>query len=162
MKRHVAIVAGLCLALSLGACGGSGKGKAPTDGAQSAGEKVEETAPAQVFETDQARVEYRETIDSTGNALVLFAFTNNTDKTVMVSGENVVANGEYQITPMGGSDLNGIQPGKTGQVSVVFGVSTQTPLAGVSDLETLSADLVMRDVDHLTDAVGSVHVDVTL
>ena len=162
MRKHVAIVAGLCLALSLGACGGSGKAKASSDGSQEAGEKVEETAPAQVFETEQARAEYRETMDSTGNALVLFSFTNNTDKTVMVAGENVLANGEYQITPMGGSDLSGIQPGATAQVSVVFGVSTQTPLTGVSDLKTLSADLVMHGVDHLTDTVGSVHVDVTI
>jgi len=162
MKRHIAIVAGLCLALSLGACGGSGEAKAPSDEMQGAGEKVEETTPAQAFETEQARAEYRETMDSTGNALVLFSFTNNTDRTVMVASENVVVNGEYQITSMGGSDLNGIQPGATAQVSVVFGVSTQTPLAGVSDLKTLSADLVMRDVDHLTDTVGSVHVDVTI
>ena len=162
MKRYVAVAAGLCLALSLGACGGSGKAKSSSDGAQGAGEKVEETAPTQAFETEQARVEYRETIDSTGNALVLFSFTNDTDKTVMVVGENVVVNGEYQITPMGGSDLNGIRPGMTGQVSVVFGVSTQTPLAGVPDLKTLSADLVMRDADNLTEEVGRVHVDVTV
>lgn len=161
MRKRVTIVAGLCLALSMGACGGASTGDTPSDGGQGTGGQVEEVA-TQAFESDQARVEYRETIDSTGNALVLFSFTNNTDKTVMVAGENVVVNGEYQITPMGGSDIGGIQPGATAQVSVVFGVSTQTPLEGVSDLETLSGDLVMRDVNHLTETVGSVHVDVTI
>lgn len=160
MRKHAAIVAGLCLALSLGACGGSSAKKEAPEPEGEAQERAEE--PAQVFETDLASVEYRETMDSTGNAMVLFSFTNKTDRTVMVSGENVVANGEYQITPLGGSDISGIQPGATAQVSVVFGVSTQTPLEGVADLETLSADLVMRDVDHLTETMGSVHVDVTL
>lgn len=169
MKKQAAIVASLVLALSLGACGGSGKkqSEAPKDEAQ---EQVAEDADlgegpaeeAQVFETDQARVEYRETIDSTGNALVLFSFVNNTDRTVMVGGEGVVVNGEYQITPLGGSDISGIQPGMTGQVSIVFGVDVQTPLSGVSDLETISADLVLHDVEHLTEEVGRVHVDVRI
>lgn len=160
MRKHVAIAAGLCLALSLGACGGSSAKKEATSEDQTQEQVAEEAS--QVFESDQARAEYRETMDSTGNALVLFSFTNNTDRTVMVASENVVVNGEYQITPMGGSDLNGIQPGATAQVSIVFGVSTQTPLTGVGDLKTLSADLVMRDNDHLTETVGSVHVDVTI
>lgn len=161
MRKHVAIVAGLCLALSLGACGGSSTEEAPSDGGQVASEQVEETS-AQVFETDQARVEYRETIDSTGNALVLFALTNNTDHTLMVASENVVANGEYQVETLGGSDVSGIQPGNTGQVSIVFGVSTQTPLSGVDELETVSADLMLRDSDQLTETVGTIHVDVTI
>lgn len=161
MRKQVALVAGVALALSLGACGGSARSKSEEPAREEAQEQAAED-PAQVFETDQASVEYRETVDSTGNALVLFSFTNNTDRAVMVSGENVLVNGEYQVTPMGGSDIGGIQPGATAQVSVVFGVSTQTPLEGVDDIETLSADLVMRDVDHLTETVGSVHVDVTI
>lgn len=170
MRKQVAVVAGLCLALSLGACGGSGgkkseapKGEAQEQVADTGEEPADQPAEeAQVFETDQARVEYRETIDSTGNALVLFSFENKTDRAVMVNGEGVVVNGEYQITPLGGSDISGIQPGMTGQVSIVFGVDVQTSLSGVSDLETISADLVMRDADNLTEEVGRVHVDVTV
>lgn len=160
MRKQIAVVAGLCLALSLGACSGSSKSSTPSEGAQEGSAQVEEAA--QVFETDQARVEYRETIDSTGNALVLFALTNNTDRPLMVASENVVANGEYSVTTMGGSDLNGIQPGTTGQVSIVFGVSTQTPLGGVGDLTSVSGDLVLRDAEHLTEEVGRIHVDVSI
>lgn len=162
MRKQIATVAGLLLVLSLGACGSSKDASVSKDGGSEVAEQVGEAEQTQVFETDQARVEYRETIDSTGNAIVLFALTNNTDKTVMVVSENVVANGEHQITPLGGSDINGIQPGNTGQVSIVFGVSTQTPLSGVDELKTVSADLVLRDSDHLTETVGTVHVDVMI
>ncbi len=161
MKVFTATTAALLLALSLGACGGSASSEAPAASSETAGEQAEQPA-AQVFETDQARVEYRETLDSTGNALVLFALTNKTDRPVMVGSENVVANGQYTVTTMGGSDLGGIQPGNTGQVSMVFGVSTQTPLGGVGELETISGDLVLHDADNLTETIGTVHVEVAI
>ena len=161
MRKTAAVVASIVMALSLGACGGSNSNKSADASKEEAQEQTEEK-PSQVFESDQVRVEYRETIDSTGNALVLFALTNNTDRPLMVASENVVANGEYSVTTMGGSDTSGIQPGTTGQVSIVFGVSTQTPLEGVGDLTSISGDLVLRDSDHLTEEVGMVHVDVTI
>lgn len=162
MRKQIVVVASLLLALSLGACGGSGD-KASGDSAQ--GEQTAEEAPqeqAQAFDSELATVEYRETIDSTGNAVVLFSLTNKTDRTLMATGENILVNGQYQVQSLGGSDISGIAPGATGQVSIVFGVSTQTPLAGVSDLETISADFVLRDSDNMTETVGTVHVDVTV
>jgi hypothetical protein len=41
MKKNLAAVAGLCIALSLGACGKSGKPADASDGAQEAAEQVQ-------------------------------------------------------------------------------------------------------------------------
>lgn len=120
--------------------------------------KVEEAA--QIFEGDSATAEYVGTQDAAGNAVVTFSVTNGTDRTVMVSGENVVVNGQYAVQALGGSTVP-IGPGLTGAVSLSFGVSVQTPLGGTSDMETLAADLVLRDNDTF-DVLGSVPVSVTL
>ena len=115
---------------------------------------------AQAFESDVARAEYVGTQDAAGNAVVTFSVTNSTDRTVMVSGENVVVNGQYAVEALGGATVP-IGPGQTGAVSLTFGVSVQTPLGGTSEMETLSADLVLRDNDTFN-VLGSVPVSVTL
>ncbi|MDO4538757.1 MAG: hypothetical protein Q4B54_11400 [Coriobacteriales bacterium] len=116
--------------------------------------------PAQVFDNEFATAEYRDTIDSTGNAVVNFALTNKTSNRVMVASENIVVNDQFNVQSLGGS-VAPIDPGNTGSVSLVFGVSVQTTLAGVSDMHKLSADLVLHD-ESTFDVVGSVHVDVTI
>ena len=128
-----------------------------------AAETVEEPkteSAAQTFEGDFAVAEYVGTQDAAGNAVVTFSVTNETDRTVMVSGENVVVNGQYAVQALGGSNMP-IGPGQTGAVSLTFGVSVQTPLGGTSGMETLTADLVLRDNDTF-DVLGSVPVTVTL
>ena len=128
-----------------------------------AAETVEEPkteSAAQTFEGDSATAEYVGTQDAAGNAVVTFSVTNGTDRTVIVSGENVVVNGQYAVQALGGSNMP-IGPGQTGAVSLTFGVSVQTPLGGTSDMETLAADLVLRDNDTF-DVLGSVPVTVTL
>lgn len=115
----------------------------------------------QVFESDIATVEYAGTQDI-GNAAVQFYVTNKSDVTVLVSGEGLVLNGQYDIQTLGGSNMEGIQSGHTGSVMLVFGVNVQTPLSGVADMETLDGELVLRNSDALTEEVGRVPFSVTI
>ena len=166
--RIVAVVAGLALGLLGGLLivallsGGGNEGSQGTQEAKQTQEVQQEAADgAQVFETVAATVEYRDTQDVAGNAMVTFSLTNATDRTVMVTGENVVVNGQYAAQALGGSTVP-IGPGETGAVSLSFGAQVQTPLSGTSDMETLSCDLVLLDNDSLTTELARVPVSVTL
>jgi len=147
-RQFFAAVASLALA----GCGSSSSGG-------NAAETVDE-APAQTFDYEQCTIEYRGTQDAAGNAVVTFAFTNKLDATVMVAPENVVVNGEYAVQALGGSQVP-IASGQTGAVSLSFGVSVQTPLAGTDDLETLKADLIIMD-DATLERLYAAPVDVTI
>lgn len=161
--RIVAVVG----ALVIGLLGGllvivllEGNGNGEAQGTQEARQEATGSG-AQVFETDAATVEYVGTQDAAGNAVVTFSLTNATDRAVMVTGENVVVNGQYAVQALGGSTMP-IGPGETGAVSLSFGVQVQTPLGGTSDMETLSCDLVLLDNGSLTTELGRVPVSVTL
>jgi Na+-transporting methylmalonyl-CoA/oxaloacetate decarboxylase gamma subunit len=114
-------------------------------------------AQKQVVDTDVATVEYRGTQDAMGNAVISFAFTNKTDARVVVAAENIVVNDQFDVQSLTGS-MTPIGPGNTGAVGITFGVPTQTTLAGVSDLRTISADLVMLEDEHPTNRVAVVPV----
>ena len=155
LMRGMACVTALAMALTLGACGGGAKGsQEPQRAEQKADQKDEHKAEAQTFESDVASVEYRDTQDVAGNAMVSFALTNNTGSTVMVSSEGLLLNDEYSIESLGGA-ATPIQSGKTGSVSLVFGVSAQTSLSGTDDIETLSGELVLVD-DKTYERLGTV------
>jgi hypothetical protein len=114
-------------------------------------------AQKQVVDTDAATVEYRGTQDAGGNAVVSFALTNKTDARVVVAAENIVVNDQFDVQSMTGSTTP-IEPGETGSVTITFGVPTQTTLSGVSDLKTISADLVMLENGNSTNRVAVVPV----
>ena len=116
---------------------------------------------AQVVDTDAATVEYRGTQDAGGNAVISFALTNKTDSTVLVAAENILVNDQFNVQSMTGS-MSPIEPGKTGSVAITFGVPTQTTLSGVSDLKTISADLVMLENGNSTNRVAVVPVTATI
>lgn len=136
MLAALAVGIGVGLMFARNAPSGSGS-QAPTD----ATEEPQEPA-AQAVETDAATVEYRDTQDVAGNAVITFALTNKLDVPVTVVSESVVVNGQYDVTALGGTTAP-IQPGHTGAVSLTFGVDVQTGLSGVDELETVSADLVL-------------------
>jgi hypothetical protein len=165
MRKAIATIAMLSVALSLSACSGSGD-KAPSAGDEQPQEQVAETpeqaqeTPAQTFETDQALVEYRDTQDVAGNTMVNFALTNKTESTLMVGSDNLVLNGQYSIKSLGGSATD-IAPSMIGSVSLVFGVPAQTDLAGTSDIQTLSGELVLFDADEMQE-VGRVPFNVVI
>ncbi len=124
-------------------------------------EAQEEPEPsAQVFEYDEATVEYGGIKDVAGNAMVTLYLTNRTDATVDVVPENIVVNGQYAVESLTGS-VTPIGAGETGAVTLTFGVPVQTPLSGTGDVESLSADLVL--VDHSTfERIVYVPVSVTI
>ena len=154
MKKIVIVMLAACLALMVAGCGSSSKSSGSSDKGQGAQE--------QVFEGDGARVTFRDTMEPTqGNIMFNFALENNTDRTVLVGGENIIINGEYSVQSLGGS-ATPISPGTTGSVSLAFGYSVQTPLQSADEIHSISCDLVMRDNDSLTTVVGSVPVAVEL
>jgi hypothetical protein len=125
--------------------GGLGVG----DGGETQGDAAEQTEQvpddsAQVFEFQSMSVEYRGTQDVTGNALVSFAVTNRLDVPVRVMFEGVVANDQFDVQALGGSNED-IAPGDTGAASISFGVPTQTTLEGTEDLTSVAADVVLVD-----------------
>jgi hypothetical protein len=136
MLAALAVGIGVGLMFARNAPSGSGT-QAPTEEP----EETQEPA-AQMVETDAATVEYRDTQDVAGNAVITFALTSKLDVPVTVVPENVVVNGQYDVTALGGTTAP-IQPGHTGAVSLTFGVDVQTELSGVDELETVSADLVL-------------------
>ena len=159
MKKIAVVLLVACLALTVAGCGSSSKS---SGGSASSAGGQQPTSQEQVFEGDGARATYRDAMEPTqGNIMYNFAFENNTDSTVMVSGENVVINGEYSVETLGGSAAP-IAPGTTGSVSLTFGYSVQTPLQSADEIHSISCNLVMRDNDSLTTVVGSVPVAVEL
>ena len=122
--------------------GGLGVG----DGGGTQGDATEQTPDdsAQVFEFQSMSVEYRDTQDVTGNALVSFAVTNRLDVPVRVMFEGVVVNDQFDVQTLGGSNED-IAPGDTGAASISFGVPTQTTLEGTEDLTSVAADVVLVD-----------------
>lgn len=164
-KKVVYAICGVIVVITIVACFAIIGSAASSDDSSSeqpaavdAGQPAEQ--PAQVFDNEFATAEYRETMDSTGNAIVSFAFTNKTGSRVMVAGENIVVNDQFNVQSLTGS-VTPIDPGNTGAVNLSFGVSVQTTLAGVSDVHTLSAELVMRD-DSTFEVVGSIPVSITI
>ena len=152
------------VALVVGGCAGimfvqSMSGGSATQGPSEA--PVEEPEPSvQVFEYDEATVEYGGIQDVAGNAMVTLYLTNRTDATVDVVPENIVVNGQYAVESLTGS-VTPIGAGETGAVTLTFGVPVQTPLSGTGDVESLSADLVL--VDHSTfERIVYVPVSVTI
>lgn len=146
MRKQIAIAAGLALALSLGACGGSSTEEASSDGEQVASDQVEEAQEdAQVFESDLATVTYRDAMEATpGNAMFNFELDNKTGSALMVSGDALVVNGEYSVQALGGAAIP-IEPGTKGSVSLAFGYSVQTSLTSMDEIKTLSGELVLID-----------------
>lgn len=123
--------------------------------------KQDEQEPSSlVFESDSAAVEYGGIQDVAGNALVTFYLTSRTDATVNVVAENIIVNEQYAVESLSGSVVP-IGPGKTGAVTLSFGVSVQTPLSGTDDIESLSADLVLVDESSF-ERIVSVPVSVTV
>ncbi len=166
-KKVVYAICGVIVVITVVACFaiiGSAASSDDSSSAQPAATgNTEQQAPdqaAQVFDNEFATVEYRDTIDSTGNAIVSFALTNKTGSRVVVNAEHIVVNDQFNVQTLGGS-VAPIDPGNTGSVSLAFGVNVQTTLAGVSDVHTLSADLVMHD-ESTFDVVGSVPVSITI
>lgn len=159
MKALPAMAIAVSLVLSLGACGSSSESASsvsePSDSQLSVSEQQ-----SQVFDSDIATVEYRDTQDVAGNAMVTFELENKSDKKVMVGSDNLVVNGQYSIKSLGGSPVD-IAPSTTGSVSLTFGVSAQTELSGTSDMKTLSGELVLYDADGY-DEIGRVPFDVTI
>ena len=93
----------------------------------------------QIFENDTIRAEYRG-MQNIGNAMFTFYVTNKTDQKVTVGTENLAVNGQYDVTALGGAE---IQPGHTASLGFFFGVETQTPLSGPDDVKVLTGDIVM-------------------
>lgn len=160
----VAIVAVFAAAAIIGILFGTKQSPDAPDPAQAVAEAPQEPEAqdeaAQAFQADGVTVEYRGTQDAAGNAVVTFAVTNGTDVAVNVRFDNVVVNGQFDIEAMGGNEVP-IQPGHSGAASIAFGVSVQTTLGGVDELETLSADVTLVDAETFEDLV-SVPVSVTL
>lgn len=155
----VALVVGLGAGLVVVGLAG-GDGGATTEPAPVAEPEQQAEPSTQVFEGSVASAEYRGTLDSTGNAIVSFMVTNNSDQAVSAYFENVVVNGQFNVQVMGGTEVP-IDPGNMGAAQMVFGVPTQTTLSGVDELETLEADLVLY-TDSPVEPVDTIHVSVTL
>lgn len=161
LVRILAIVVALVVGLGGGLLlvGSLGSGDTPAD--ETAAEPEQQAEPsAQVFDGSIASAEYRGTQDSGGNAIVTFAVTNNGDQPVSAYFENVVANGQFNVEVMGGTEVP-VDPGNTGAASLMFGVPTQTTLSGVEELETIDADIVLYASSPL-EPVDTIHVSVTL
>lgn len=162
----VAIVAVFAAAAVIGILFGTKQSPDAPDPAQTVAEEQTQEEPeaaeevAQTFTADGVTVEYRGTQDAADNAVVTFAVTNGTSVAVNVRFDNVVVNDQFDIVAMGGNEVP-IQPGHTGAASIAFGVSVQTTLGGVDELETLSADVTLVDAETFEDLV-SVPVSVTL
>lgn len=159
LVRILAIVVALVVGLGGGLLlvGSLGSGETPAD--ETAAEPAAEPS-AQVFDGSVASAEYRGTQDSGGNAVVTFAVTNNGDQALSAYFENVVANGQFNVEVMGGTEVP-VDPGNTGAASLMFGVPTQTTLSGVDELETIDADIVLYASSPL-EPVDTIHVSVTL
>ena len=159
LVRILAIVVALVVGLGGGLLlvGSLGSGETPAD--ETAAEPAAEPS-VQVFDGSVASAEYRGTQDTGGNAVVTFAVTNNGDQALSAYFENVVANGQFNVEVMGGTEVP-VDPGNTGAASLMFGVPTQTTLSGVDELETIDADIVLYASSPL-EPVDTIHVSVTL
>ena len=160
LTRREFLAAGLLVTLA--GCSGS------TDDAQQAEPAEAEPAqpaeqpeekPKQTFAGDAGSAEYAGAQD-VGNIALTFYVQNDSDVNVLVTGENLIANGEYSVQALGGSAVSGIQPKTTGSVTLAFGVEVQTPLAGPSELTRLSGDLVMHNNESLSEVVGTIPFDI--
>lgn len=150
MKRLLLIVVAAIVAAMVAGCGSS---SAPGSSGSSAAE--------QAFESDVALVKYREAIEPTqGNVMFNFALENRTDRTVMVSGENAMLNGQFAVQTLGGAAAP-IAPGTTGSVSITLGYTVQTPIENMDGIESFSCDLVLRDNDNF-DVIGAAPVAVSV
>ena len=159
LVRILAIVVALVVGLGGGLLlvGSLGSGETPAD--ETAAEPAAEPS-AQAFDGSVASAEFRGTQDAGGNAVVTFAVTNNGDQALSAYFENVVANGQFNVEVMGGTEVP-VDPGNTGAASLMFGVPTQTTLSGVDELETIDADIVLYASSPL-EPVDTIHVSVTL
>lgn len=158
-----AIMAVTLVAVVMVIVGSCGKVSSSSATSPKAAQSAQEAArpQAQVIDTEAATVEYRGTQDAGGNAVISFALTNKTGSTVLVAAENILVNDQFNVQSMTGS-MTPIESGKTGSVAITFGVPTQTTLSGVSDLKTISADLVMLENGNSTNRVAVVPVTATI
>lgn len=164
MRRIIALTASAALALALGACGG-GSAETPSD-APSEAQETQEAAPepaTQTFDSDLATIEYRGLQDVNPYVYVNFMLTNKTGATVNVAPANMVVNGQFNVTMLGGSSpLSPIEPGNTGAVTFSLALEQQTGFTDMSQIETISGDFELRDDANISNIVGYVHVDIAV
>jgi hypothetical protein len=150
----------------LGACGGGSPktvSDAPTEAQETTTEEAAPEPTAQVFDSDLGTIEYKGLQDMNPYVYVPFMFTNKTGVTVSVMPANMVVNGQYNVTMLGGSSpLAPIEPGKTGAVTFSLALEQQTGLTSMADIQTISGDFELRDDANINNIVGYIHVDVTV
>lgn len=118
---------------------------------------------AQVFNSDLGTIEFKGLQDMNPYVYVAFMFTNGTGSVVDVYPANMVVNGQYNVTMLGGSSpLAPIEPGNTGAVTFSLALENQTGMTDISQIQTISGDFELHDHANISNTIGYIHFDVVV